>query len=164
MQIYLAQNGRKAGPYAIEVVQQWLASGRVSSTDLAWDEGLAGWVPLGQIVAQIPGGSTFSPPVPLKRSRVAIASFVIASATVLVLMGSALAFNPYDNGSNQVMMLVWFCMLGGVAANIVGAILGGVALGKPSSNKWMAVAGLILNLLELCVFVLIDTVKLSLRG
>ena len=46
MEIWIGRNGERHGPYKEEDVRQWLRSGQVSSSDLAWHEGLADWQPL----------------------------------------------------------------------------------------------------------------------
>lgn len=66
MQIYLARNNQQAGPYTLEQVNQMLAAGQVSLTDLAWHEGMPEWKAMGeltggQLVYQ-PAVSTFNPP------------------------------------------------------------------------------------------------------
>jgi hypothetical protein len=49
-EIYLVRNGQKAGPYSPEQVKASLASGILTSTDLAWHNGITDWVPLGSII------------------------------------------------------------------------------------------------------------------
>ena len=46
MEIWIGRDGERHGPYKEDDVRQWLRSGQVSSTDLAWYEGLADWQPL----------------------------------------------------------------------------------------------------------------------
>ena len=46
MEIWIGRDGERHGPYKEEDVRQWLRSGQVSSSDLAWREGLADWQPL----------------------------------------------------------------------------------------------------------------------
>lgn len=68
MQIYLARNNQQAGPYTLEQVNQMLAAGQVSLTDLAWHEGMTEWKVLGdltggQLVYQ-PASAVTPPPAP----------------------------------------------------------------------------------------------------
>jgi hypothetical protein len=49
MNIYLTKNGQQLGPYPLADVQNMVAAGTVHSGDLAWYEGLAGWIPLHQV-------------------------------------------------------------------------------------------------------------------
>ena len=49
MRIYTYHAGQKSGPTSLEDVQSKIQSGALSQTDLAWYEGLADWIPLGQV-------------------------------------------------------------------------------------------------------------------
>ena len=49
MQVHIDRNGERYGPYSIEAINAYLANGTLLPTDLAWHEGLNGWVPLGDI-------------------------------------------------------------------------------------------------------------------
>jgi len=49
MQIYLARNNEQAGPYTLEQVNAMLSNKQIVLTDLAWHEGMANWLPLGQL-------------------------------------------------------------------------------------------------------------------
>lgn len=46
MEIWIGRDGERHGPYKEQDVRQWLRSGQVSGSDLAWYEGLADWQPL----------------------------------------------------------------------------------------------------------------------
>ncbi len=46
MEIWIGRDGERHGPYQEDDVREWLRSGKVSPTDLAWYEGLADWQPL----------------------------------------------------------------------------------------------------------------------
>lgn len=50
MQIYIAKNNTRTGPYSDEQVHGMLKGGLVSSTDLAWREGTADWQPLHSLI------------------------------------------------------------------------------------------------------------------
>ena len=43
MEIWIGRDGERHGPYKEDEVREWLRSGKVSPTDLAWYEGLADW-------------------------------------------------------------------------------------------------------------------------
>ncbi len=58
MQIYIARNGQRLGPYSVEEVNRQLASGAISSNDQAWYEGAAAWAPLTSIPGVILPGAT----------------------------------------------------------------------------------------------------------
>jgi hypothetical protein len=53
MMIHISRDGDQFGPYSPEQVQEYLASGQLLPTDLAWYEGAADWVP----VTEIAGGA-----------------------------------------------------------------------------------------------------------
>lgn len=50
MPILVYRNDRQEGPYEVEEVEMALQTGELASTDLAWQEGLAEWVPLSKLV------------------------------------------------------------------------------------------------------------------
>ena len=60
MAIYITKNGQRLGPYSVIEAQNLVRSGTVIDTDLAWQEGLANWMPL----KQIPGFRYVPPPAP----------------------------------------------------------------------------------------------------
>ena len=47
--IHIARGETKLGIFAEEEVQEGLRTGRFASTDLAWREGMANWLPLAQM-------------------------------------------------------------------------------------------------------------------
>jgi hypothetical protein len=51
MQLHISRNGKQYGPYELNRVNAGLSDGSLLPTDLAWSEGMTGWVPL----AQYPG-------------------------------------------------------------------------------------------------------------
>jgi uncharacterized RDD family membrane protein YckC len=46
MEVWIGRDGERHGPYKEADVRQWLRSGQVSGSDLAWYDGLADWQPL----------------------------------------------------------------------------------------------------------------------
>jgi GYF domain 2 len=77
-QLYIGKNNQQEGPYSLNEVEQKLAAGLLSPTDLCWAAGMAEWAPLSTVVkapdaalaapaASVPvlslGGDTDSPPV-----------------------------------------------------------------------------------------------------
>jgi Zn-dependent protease len=61
MSIYITRNGKQLGPYTVTEAQNLVLSGDLIDTDLAWQEGLANWIPLNQI----PGFKFVPPPAPV---------------------------------------------------------------------------------------------------
>lgn len=48
--ILVYRNGQQEGPYELDYVEQAYRDGQLSPSDLAWQEGLADWVPLSDLV------------------------------------------------------------------------------------------------------------------
>ncbi|HWG18580.1 MAG TPA: DUF4339 domain-containing protein [Acidobacteriaceae bacterium] len=74
MLYHVSRNGQTYGPYTLEDLQRYLASGNVLPTDLARSESMSEWLP----VAQILGGATSTfpqPPIPTS----AYASYPVAA-------------------------------------------------------------------------------------
>ena len=61
MEWYYAKNGKQEGPVSAESLQGMIVSGAVAPTDLIWREGMAEWIPAGQ-VAEFSGGGMVAPP------------------------------------------------------------------------------------------------------
>lgn len=49
MQIFIARDNRKHGPFSLEAIQAALDAGELNGTDLAWYEGAPDWLPLAQV-------------------------------------------------------------------------------------------------------------------
>ena len=49
MQVHVDRGGERYGPYSLEEVNAYLANGTLLPTDQAWQDGMAEWVPIGQI-------------------------------------------------------------------------------------------------------------------
>ncbi|MBC8326030.1 MAG: DUF4339 domain-containing protein [Verrucomicrobia subdivision 3 bacterium] len=68
MTIHLSRKGQQYGPYTLVQVNHYLEDGTVLPTDDAWAEGMAGWVPVGQIPGvELPGSiaaNSIPPPPP----------------------------------------------------------------------------------------------------
>jgi hypothetical protein len=54
MSYTITRNGQTFGPYTPAEVQQYLASGRILPTDLAQAEGMAEWLPVGELFPAAP--------------------------------------------------------------------------------------------------------------
>ena len=62
MQIHVARDTQKFGPYSPDEVRARLSAGELRETDLAWHDGLASWQPLSSLAA---AGGTGAPPLPI---------------------------------------------------------------------------------------------------
>ncbi len=155
MQIHVARDGQKLGPFSIEEVRARLSTGNLQPDDLAWAEGRTDWVPLSAFpgiaavpVPPLPQGVPAAPP-PLQRipssanppaSGLAIASLVCGILSV--------TFVPF---------------LAGIPAVICGhAALGRIRRAAGTiGGGGMALAGLIIGYLS---FVLIIPIVAIIAG
>jgi len=62
MQWYYSKNGTQLGPIATEEIQTKLASGEIAAGDLVWKDGMADWLPAGQIAELRTAGSVPASP------------------------------------------------------------------------------------------------------
>jgi hypothetical protein len=60
MKIHISKNGQNIGQFELSEVNRMLQSGQISSNDLAWQEGMANWIPVGTM----PGLNASVPPIP----------------------------------------------------------------------------------------------------
>lgn len=79
----ISRNGQMYGPYTIEDLQRYLASGNILPTDFAKSESMPEWVPVAQILAAGPAGGAPSDPPSMPASR-----------------GAEGAGMPYGNGNS----------------------------------------------------------------
>lgn len=155
MQLYLSRNGEQSGPYTPDEVRARMAAGEFKETDLGWYKGLQEWRPLPQALASAeaaadPFGS--APPVPSSSSGLAKASFIIGVVGVfawIFLLGAAgMAAMAGHHEESPLMIVIGLAIFAGIFINVIGLILGIIPLGRTISNKWAAVTGLVLNLLQ----------------
>ncbi|HUZ97698.1 MAG TPA: DUF4339 domain-containing protein [Edaphobacter sp.] len=57
MQYQVSRNGQMYGPYTLEDLQRYVASGHILYTDLAKSEEMAEWVPVSQVLGTAPPGA-----------------------------------------------------------------------------------------------------------
>ena len=63
MQIFIARNNERHGPYSLDDIQAYLASGHLNDNDLAWHQGIQDWIPVNQIPGiKLPQNRTPPPP------------------------------------------------------------------------------------------------------
>jgi hypothetical protein len=62
--IHVARDGAKIGEFSREEVREGLRTGRFLPTDMAWEEGMPDWRPLGQVVTDGPAGAAAPAPGP----------------------------------------------------------------------------------------------------
>lgn len=61
MNYFIRRNDQEYGPYTLADVQRYVASGNILLTDVARSEGMADWVPVSQVVGNIPMPITSAP-------------------------------------------------------------------------------------------------------
>jgi len=176
MEIHVARNGEKFGPYSADEVRARLAAGQLSGADLCWYEGLAQWVPLAGVMGGLPGGNA-APPLtlvtPANKSGLAKASFIISIVTtcvwILVFAFIAVTYVRHpDHATSREqadpeLMLVGLALMGNMMVNLLGLILGLIVVFKPSSNRWMAIVGVALNGIELLGVIMLMILGLAHR-
>jgi hypothetical protein len=65
MTYQVSRNGQMYGPYTLEDLQRYVASGNVLPTDLAKSEEMTDWVPVAQVLGQTPGPIPGQTPGPI---------------------------------------------------------------------------------------------------
>jgi hypothetical protein len=64
MLYHVTRNGQSYGPYTLEDLQRYVASGNVLPTDLARSESMSEWLPVSQVLGGAAPASYAPPPVP----------------------------------------------------------------------------------------------------
>ena len=71
MSIHISRGGQQYGPYELDYINASLQSGSLLPNDLAWSDGMSGWVPLAQYPGvQVASGPTTAVPPPLPAQAV----------------------------------------------------------------------------------------------
>ena len=65
MQIHISRGENQSGPFTLEQVQDYLAQGILLPDDLAWHDGLEGWIPLPQVMDSVATPAASPPPEPV---------------------------------------------------------------------------------------------------
>lgn len=63
MELYVARNGQRLGPFPLDEVQRRVAAGEFSPLDLAWAEGRTDWAPLTSFLPANPAPVSGPPPL-----------------------------------------------------------------------------------------------------
>jgi uncharacterized RDD family membrane protein YckC len=135
MQIHINRDGQNYGPYSLDEARQYLASGNLIETDLAWFEGAANWMPLSQVPGVAPARAAAPQAAPVAASRPPAAA---APAAAAVAASAALGGVSYAGFWRRVVAYVVDGLLVGVVMTVLiflfaaGAI-GGIAAGSPEA-------------------------------
>lgn len=148
MTVYVTKDGRQLGPYPIEQLRELVRQGQFSETDLAWHEGAPNWIPLLQVLRSFAPG----PPSPSQHPGLGIASFVIGLITgpcwLVLLFVAGTAYKAGATEQSAIMIAVGLIIFAGFGLNLLGGILGIVALQKPNAKKPLSIVGVTLNALQ----------------
>lgn len=168
MQWYYSKNGTQLGPISTEDILSKLASGEISPGDLVWKDGMADWLPAGQ-VAELRTAAPRSPSAAVTpTSSVKTASpyeTPVAPQTPFpaqMIPGAAisqgLAIGSMICGIIGLLGCCVWCLSGPLA--IIAVVLGHVTLSKAKAEparyggKGMAKAGLVTGYLALLLTLL----------
>jgi len=61
MHYQISRNGQQYGPYTLEDIQRYVASGNVLTTDMAKSEEMTDWVPVSQLLTPVPAAAPSDP-------------------------------------------------------------------------------------------------------
>jgi hypothetical protein len=64
MKYLIHRGGQQYGPYGIDELRQFVASGNILPSDMAWAQGMPGWVPVSQILGGAPAPAPTPPAAP----------------------------------------------------------------------------------------------------
>jgi hypothetical protein len=124
---YIQRQLQEYGPYTLAELQRYVASGNILMTDLARSEGMTDWVPVSQVIGNIP--VPLPPPVPAAGGYVAPAGQVysgqpanaygVATAPLVPTPGSGPI--PPDFHWALVLLINFFCFIFGFVWLLVEA-------------------------------------------
>ena len=145
MQVHVARNGQRMGPFSLEEINRQLAAGTWSGTDLAWYEGAPGWVQLSTVPGVIIGqqstaavGTGTAPIIPTTAAPVTTVS--PAPTEPLAIWSLVLSL----------FAICGFCCTPVLITGIAGVVCGHLALSKIRARpelqgRGLAMAGLIIG-------------------
>lgn len=143
MQYQVSRNGQMYGPYTLEDLQRYVASGHIVLTDLTKGEDMAEWVPVSQVLGTTPaytaptpsvyppptGGPYPDPPnlhwgLVLLFSILTCGLFAVAWDFVEVLWVKKVQPNTKAMMYFLIFVVLWLCNLGSSAGRIGNALHG----------------------------------------
>src|SRR5437868_6300516 len=121
MEIFVTKNQQQQGPFTVDDVRGRIASGQLAVSDFGWHKGLAGWVPLSQLLSSGAGGQVDPPPIPMKSCGFAKASFIMGMVGMVgwaVFLGANIVLMKSGvKEKSPPLMIVGFCTIGGMGLN-----------------------------------------------
>lgn len=91
MEIHIVRNGKKFGPFTLEEINGWLKEGRLLTTDLAWREGMAGWIALNSFPGVEVRVTTKPEPPPFPNQKAKVSDALVWVSAFVPLFGIILA-------------------------------------------------------------------------
>ncbi len=94
MDIYIKRDDGQFGPFSPEQIEECLASGALTETDIAWHAALPDWVPVTEVLGTLESAPAQTPaePVPAKVAKSGGSKkFLIAGVAAVVVLGAAAA-------------------------------------------------------------------------
>jgi len=112
-QYTIARGSEQFGPYTRAQIDEYLATGSLQPTDLAWTEGMADWTPLSQLVAASPAAP--GPPAPgmappmaaapaAGSNNKAVITWVVRGVLIFILLGVGGVYLFVDRPAKAEMM------------------------------------------------------------
>jgi hypothetical protein len=146
MQIHVARDGKELGVFALEEVNQQLASGTLRLTDQAWYEGAAGWAALSTVPGVTAAAATTIP----ASAATPIATTTAAAAPAVVVPQRKSEPLAILSLIFSILGLCGFCCGFFLTAAIAGIICGHIALSRFKANpelegRNLAKAGVIIG-------------------
>jgi hypothetical protein len=143
MQVHVARDGKQAGVFSVEEINQQLGTGTLRMSDQAWYEGAAGWAPL----STVPGvtGETSAAPAPATT-----ASTIPTAAAPTAAMATAAVTAPQNRTEPLAIVslvlsiagLLGFCCGLLLFSAIAGIVCGHLALSRIKKDPTLQGHGL----------------------
>ena len=151
MQIHIARNGQKMGPFSLEEVNRQLAAGTLSLSDLAWYEGAAGWAALSTVPGVSAGAAASTPAAAVAAAASGSTPAVTPPASGPVVPATSVPAPPKTEPLAilslifSVLGLFGFCCGFFLMLAIAGVVCGHLALSKFKRNPELQGHGLALS-------------------
>ncbi len=175
MQWYYSKNGNQLGPISTEELQSKVVSGEIAKADLVWKDGLADWLPAGQVpelrpvASSAPDGGASPTPSPYQPPATAQTrpQSPAGGAWTGAPPSQGLAVASMVCGIIAVLTCCLWCLSGPLA--IAAVVMGHIALSKAKAEparyggKGMAKAGLITGYLALLLTLIVTILSFWLQ-
>lgn len=139
MEIWIGRDGERHGPYKEADVREWLGSGKVSPSDLAWYEGLADWQPLSVL---FPDVSVQATPPPVAAATAANNPYAAPSAPLQALpQTTAAALEDYAGFWKRVGAYILDAIILYIPNMIITKMMGGDAAQDALKQAMISGAG-----------------------